>query len=323
MSSLQTQKKTLAKKQKQRKVVQRSVPEKKQLARKLARSKRAKQKHQIRATTLKKQLAKGNAEAMEKVLKRFPPSQQMAFRAAVQALNKNTSKGLRYDKEWLMNCLLLRISSPKAYKLLTKMKILPLPSMNRLRQILKGMPCRFGFNNTALECIGSQMKGKQGYSCYGTLILDEMKVRKAVAFDESKLKMDGFIDYGGNCGGKEPADHALVMMFVPLFDNWVQPIASFASKGAAPGDVLAHLVTEAVMELAKHNASVIAVVSDGAGSNKSMWARLGISGRLKAAVHKVQHPCMPGEHLHFLCDMPHMVKCIRNHLQRHNHAQVS
>ncbi|KAH9374512.1 hypothetical protein HPB48_021021 [Haemaphysalis longicornis] len=134
--------------------------------------------------------------------------------------------------------------------------------------------------------------------------------------------MDGFIDYGGNCCGKKPADHALVMMFVPLFDNWVQPIARFASKGAAPGDVLAHLVTEAVMELAKHNASLIAVVSYGAGSNKSMWARLCISGRLTAAVHKVQHPCIPGEHLHFLCDVPHMVKCIRNHMQRYNHAQA-
>lgn len=144
MSSLQAQKKTLPKKQKQRKVVQRSVPEKKQLARKLARSKRAKQKHQIKATTLKKQLAKGNAEAMEKVLKRFPPSQQMAFRAVVQALNKNTSKGIWYDKEWLMNCLLLRMSSPKAYKLLTKTKILPLPSKQAPANFERyAMPIRF------------------------------------------------------------------------------------------------------------------------------------------------------------------------------------
>ncbi|KAL1466664.1 hypothetical protein MTO96_042580, partial [Rhipicephalus appendiculatus] len=99
--------------------------------------------------------------------------------------------------------------------------------------------------------------------------------------------------------------------------NWVEPITS---KGAAPGDVLARLVLEAVLELFKQNAVVIAVVSDGAGSNKVMWAQ--ISGRWKAAVNKVKHPCFPGKHLHFLCDAPHMIKCMRNHLHKHTVAQA-
>ncbi|KAH9372554.1 hypothetical protein HPB48_015775 [Haemaphysalis longicornis] len=38
------------------------------------------------------------------------------------------------------------------------------------------------------------MKGKQGYSCYGTLLLDEVKVRKAVPSEDSRLKVDDFID---------------------------------------------------------------------------------------------------------------------------------
>ncbi|KAL1468140.1 hypothetical protein MTO96_041674, partial [Rhipicephalus appendiculatus] len=99
--------------------------------------------------------------------------------------------------------------------------------------------------------------------------------------------------------------------------NWVQPITS---KGTAPGDVLARLVLEAVLELLKQNAVVIAVVSDGAGSNKVMWPQ--ISGRWKAALNKVKHPCFPGKHLHFLCDAPHMIKCMRNHLHKHNVAQA-
>ncbi|KAH9384969.1 hypothetical protein HPB48_027001 [Haemaphysalis longicornis] len=116
----------------------------------------------------------------------------MAVRAAMQALNNNSSQEIRYEKKWLRNCL-IRISSLKAYKLLRKMKILKLPSINRLWQILKGIPCRFSFNKTALGCIGAQIKGKQGNSCCLTLVLDEMKDRKAVAFEESCLKMGGFI----------------------------------------------------------------------------------------------------------------------------------
>ncbi|KAL1468895.1 hypothetical protein MTO96_041181 [Rhipicephalus appendiculatus] len=144
-----------------------------------------------------------------------------------------------------------------------------------------------------------------------------MKVRQTVEFDQSNSKLGGFVDYGKDSTQKALADHALVFIYVPLFSNWVQPITS---KGAAPGDVLARLVLEAVLELFKQNAVVIAVVSDGAGSNKVMWAQ--ISGRWKAAVNKVKHPCFPGKHLHFLCDAPHMIKCMRNHLHKHTVAQA-
>ncbi|KAH9367171.1 hypothetical protein HPB48_014753 [Haemaphysalis longicornis] len=60
--------------------------------------------------------------------------------------------------------------------------------------------------------------------------------------------MDGFVDYGGvtNEGTNQLADHALVLMFVPLFESWVQPIAAFATQGAAPGKILAELALEAV-----------------------------------------------------------------------------
>ncbi|KAH8038124.1 hypothetical protein HPB51_022358 [Rhipicephalus microplus] len=39
--------------------------------------------------------------------------------------------------DWIFNCLMLRIASPQAYKLLSDMKMLPLPSMSRLTQILR------------------------------------------------------------------------------------------------------------------------------------------------------------------------------------------
>lgn len=55
--------------------------------------------------------------------------------------------------------------------------------------------------------------------------------------------MDGFVDYGEVTApsSNQLADHALVLTFVPLFKDWVQPVTSFATKGAAPGKVLAEL----------------------------------------------------------------------------------
>lgn len=160
---------------------------------------------------------------------------------------------------------------------------------------------------------------------WGSLILDEIKLRQAYDFNKCSYKMDGFVDYGGvtNEGTNQLADHALVLMFVPLFESWVQPIAAFATKCAAPGKILAELVLEAVVRLHKHNATVISIVSDGAGNNRSMWQQLGVSGSMAAPCHKIAHPCLPdGKFVHFICDVPHAIKCVRNHLLKHKYGQV-
>lgn len=96
------------------------------------------------------------------------------------------------------------------------------------------MPCEFGFNKASLSSIGASMQGKKEVEGYGTLILDEMKERQAVAFNKT-YKVDGFLDYGDDEESVVPADHALVLMFVPLFHSCVQPIASFATRHASLG----------------------------------------------------------------------------------------
>ncbi|KAH6924567.1 hypothetical protein HPB50_019605 [Hyalomma asiaticum] len=38
---------------------------------------------------------------------------------------------------------------------------------------------------------------------------------------------------------------------------------------------------------------------------------------------KMQHPCLPsGAYLHFICDVPHVIKCVRNHLVKHKYGQI-
>ncbi|KAH8029181.1 hypothetical protein HPB51_023727 [Rhipicephalus microplus] len=95
-----------------------------------------------------------------------------------------------------------------------------------------------------------------------------------------------------------------------------------AKSSRAPGHVLAKIVLDAIVQLRKHNAIVVAVISDGASTNKAMWSNFGISGKLHTANHKVQHPCEPNQSLYFLCDVPHIVKCIRNHLLRHKYGMI-
>ncbi|KAG0411978.1 hypothetical protein HPB47_010892 [Ixodes persulcatus] len=246
---------------------------------------------------LRRQLGTLSKCKVDDAVQKLPAAQRMAFRTALKAVTAKSAKGMRYETDCLMSCMLLRISSPRAYNLVTQMNLLPLPSVSRLQKMLKDAPCQFGFNRLSLVSIAAQLDNKKPLECYGTLLLDEMKVRKALVFNKSTYKLDGLVDYGeeGTTSQEEPADHALVLMFVPLYFDWVQPIASFASKGAAPGNILAKLVLNAIIQLHKHNPFVLAVVSDGAGSNKSMWTKLGISGKFGATCHKLEHPCDPSK----------------------------
>lgn len=220
--------------------------------------------------------------------------------------------------------MLLHISSPKAYTLIADMQLLPLPSKARLRQIIKGIPCKYGFNQVALNSIKGHFCDKSHLRRLGVLLLDEVKLKQGISFNKTSCKMDGFVDYGDVTApnANQLADHALVLMLVPLFEDWVQPIASFATKGAAPGKVLAELVMSAILELHKNNASVLAVISDGAGNNKSMWTQFGVSGKMDAPHHFIEHPWEPSQNIYFVCDVPHIVKCIRNHLRKHTYAMV-
>jgi len=59
-----------------------------------------------------------------------------------------------------------------------------------------------------------------------------------------------------------------------------QPLGAFATRGAAPGNILAKMVMSCIVRLENINLEVDGVVSDGAANNKSVWKILGISERL-------------------------------------------
>lgn len=219
---------------------------------------------------LKEELTCRPTETIKEAIKSLPPIQQVAFETSLNNVKVKGPQGVRYARTWVMNCLLLRIASPKAYNLLRSMKLLPLPTCSRLNQILSGVPCEYGYNEVALDTIRAFFRDKPAVQRCGTLVLDEIKLKESVDFNKSTYKFDGFVNFSSSQGeaATVPADHALVIMFIPLFHNWVQPVASFATRGAAPGFVLAKLVLECVIELERHNALVIAVVSDGAGNNQ-------------------------------------------------------
>ncbi|KAH7964589.1 hypothetical protein HPB51_027173 [Rhipicephalus microplus] len=169
-----------------------------------------------------------------------------------------------------------------------------------------------GYNQVVLKALEAFFSSKRDVEKCGTLVLDEIKLREGVDFNKSTYKFDGFVEFE-NTGEKSKAtlaDHALVLMVHPFVHNWVQLIASSPLGGQLLGLCWPRLLWMSVLQLERHGATVLGVVSDGAGNNRSMWTHLGISGKLHHPVNKIPHPTLEdGRFLHFLCDVPHIIKC--------------
>lgn len=134
-----------------------------------------------------------------------------------------------------------------------------------------------------------------------------MKLIKGVNFDRQSMKVLGFTDLGQFTPDNQKnslGDHALVFMFQPFRGKWIQTLACFLSKGAAPGKVLHHLLIECIILLEKSGLFVDAVVTDGAQWNRNMWTHFGITETNVSCPHIFDS----NHKLWFFSDFPHLIK---------------
>ena len=208
----------------------------------------------------------------------------LVVRTILKKAECKNKKSMRYDPDFLLECVMLRIKSKKAYDHLKLQKLLPLPCPDTIRELLSCMTCTFGLNAYALNAIKNFLKNKPKAMRYGSLVWDEMSLAELVNFDAKKLLFEGFVDYG-TAGlhlsehKDELADHALVLIFRPYRYSWIQPIACYATKGACKGELLTELMARAITVLDQHEAIVKSVVCDGAQSNKAVMKTCGVIGK--------------------------------------------
>lgn len=63
----------------------------------------------------------------------------------------------------------------------------PLPTCSRLSQIISGVPCEYGYNEVALKTIETFFQDKPDVEKLGTLVLDEIKLRASVDFNNTDV----------------------------------------------------------------------------------------------------------------------------------------
>ncbi|KAM7284244.1 hypothetical protein ISCGN_001341 [Ixodes scapularis] len=98
-----------------------------------------------------KQMQDDNASKPDEVLQAeiatLPPKQQECVRQCFSAAKKRGLKGNTYSKDWVLECILMKMKSARLYEHLRKHDIISLPSKSTLKRYLRIYKSGYGFNH--------------------------------------------------------------------------------------------------------------------------------------------------------------------------------
>ncbi|KAH9385003.1 hypothetical protein HPB48_027039 [Haemaphysalis longicornis] len=83
-----------------------------------------------------------------------------------------------YDQLWVLECVLMRIKSPKLYEHVRRHEILALSSKSCLDRHMAGFKSSFGFNASVFEALKKNTEGMGAHSCHGGLGFDEINSQR-------------------------------------------------------------------------------------------------------------------------------------------------
>ncbi|KAJ8050263.1 hypothetical protein HOLleu_03397 [Holothuria leucospilota] len=113
------------------------------------------------------------------------------------------------------------------------------------------------------------------------------------------------------------ASHVLLFMVHGLTSGMNFPMAYFATTNVT-GAQLTETSLKCIKALELMGLKVLCLTSDGASSNRKLYEMLsGDSGKEKPE-HKAPNLFERGKDLYFICDVPHLLKTIRNNFENSN-----
>ncbi|XP_049268906.1 uncharacterized protein LOC119381959 [Rhipicephalus sanguineus] len=253
-------------------------------------------------------------EALKAKISKLPLKQQESVRHCFAASRRKSTNGMHFTNEWMLECIMMRMKSPKLYRHIRMHNILVLPGDTTLRKYTASYRSGFGFNKKVLETLKLKTSTMDEFSRHGGILIDELKLSEHLSVQKCG-RLQGFVDIGPFTQPEDahlPCDHGMVVMFVPFAGKCSQILAVFASHANVKGELLCKILVEATILAEQAGLFVDFITCDGASWNRRMWTLMGIQGTASRTVCKVKHPVDKKRSLHFLSDFPHLIKCLRN-----------
>lgn len=215
-------------------------------------------------------------------------------------------RGRRYKLELKLLCVGLYRSSPKTYKILTKIFVLPAP--NTLQQVIKKAEPEPGINWKVLCSTLKTIQKLPHQEKFCTLVWDETHVRPHIQYSKKRDKFVGYQDLGE--GNRAPGFVDTVLVFVARSlkstkKKWVYILGYHLSAGPVLGETIAEFVTFYHRLLAALGLTAVLSTCDGGSTNLKAYRILG--GTALCPVISIS-----GRKMSTAFDPAHLMKCARN-----------
>lgn len=140
-------------------------------------------------------------------------------------------KQRRFSNEQKLLALSLLKQSPKGYRLLQRMFILP--SRRTLSKFTENVKFRPGIHTGIQNQLRETVESWDDVKKCCSIIFDEVALNPHTTFVECEDRIEGFIDFGDETE-KKFCDHALVFMIRGICATWRQPFAYYLCEGTTP-----------------------------------------------------------------------------------------
>ena len=247
-------------------------------------------------------------KALEEALQKLPESLANFVRMQMK-LHSKKKHGRRYSPELKSLAISLFHASGKAYRLLSKLFILP--SKSSLHRYISKMPNNTGISQGSLKIIEKKVMQMNPREKACTLCMDEISLKTNLFYNVASDKIIGLEDFGGGYRTNKVATSAFVLLIRSISGNWKQPLGYYLVNGGCPSDNMEDIVKEAIDKLECIGLNVVVVMSDQGSNFYSLAKRLKVTPEEPWFIHN-------GRRIFLMFDPPHLIKSIRNNLMKYS-----
>ncbi|XP_047988471.1 uncharacterized protein LOC125228066 [Leguminivora glycinivorella] len=222
-----------------------------------------------------------------------------------------SKKGIRFSLEEKVIGLSIMKQSPKCYRFLQRIFILP--SKTTLNTLLQNVNIEAGINTQVFDVIKQEVSEWNEAKKMCSIIFDEMKLDAGIHYSRKRDNITGFVELSEKTN--HLADHALAFMIKGAVHKWQQPVAYYFSEGAASGPQMKAIIKDIVAAVCETGLQPIALISDQGTSFQSAFKSLQEEtkrSQILAGQNTDDTIHLNGHSLSVVYDPPHLIKGVRN-----------
>ncbi|CAG9133341.1 unnamed protein product [Plutella xylostella] len=249
-------------------------------------------------------------KSFEKLAQNMNPFAKRIMKMQI-TLCKKKKKGRRFTNEEKLIALSIMKQSPKCYRFLHK--IFVLPSRSTLNKMVAKLKVETGISPQVFALIKKEVATWDEKKKMCSVVFDEMSLEAALTYDKNKDSINGFVEL--NEKKNEFADHALVFMLRGAVYKWQQPVAFYYCQGATSGMQLKSILKDVISAVVECGLKPIAVICDQGSAFQSAIKSLRDDTK-RDQILANQEPddtiTISGANLSIIYDPSHLIKGIRN-----------